>query len=606
MSIKSRTRQTLGPVADNRVNANAKSGLTRNSIGHIGRRKSLVSRDGATGKSSISRSSVSRSSKGRRQSSVYGGSLTVDPRPITDSEYMNTEHRVLIGYLVEKDYEHRISPRTLVSPGVNDFRNIVSFLFRQIDKSFSFRNPKSIVNEVHAMFRGLQYPFNVSKTALSAPGAPHTWPYLLACLTWLIELLGYDEDAEKARLQNKDTNNEEGGGDLVFFEYLHEAYSSFLAGDDEHYQNLEADLEGRIQEQNGAFSGEIESLAGANAILKKELELLEGQISVIPKSKLKRAGLQKDLQDLVQSCEQLEDDMKLQAEKLMHQQAELKSHEEELSTAQSDATGLRKKIDAQAISAEEAEEMAKRRLALKEKIAELEDNVMTKNSELEAINETLTAAFDALNIFCGTYNKRAADLKMIPSSAKNAGGVDLELVLDEQAEEPLSVNPKRVVKPALRRVEETYVDRTQDEKRKVIKLGNLVKEGETQICEKGEHLAVLKNESVKIEEQLKREKVAMDLCVQKGAEQTEEYELRIHKLRHEPNTQLERLKGDLQDAKAALQDAKGSIEQKRGRFAAHLEKSLNEITNHKFHFESKLNETLAGLHGRKMTLMKSD
>lgn len=30
-------------------------------------------------------------------------------------------------------------------------------------------------------------------------GSPHTWPSLLAALTWLVELLNYQERAEQAR-----------------------------------------------------------------------------------------------------------------------------------------------------------------------------------------------------------------------------------------------------------------------------------------------------------------------------------------------------------------------------------------------------------------------
>ena len=85
-----------------------------------------------------------------------------------------------------------------------------------------------MINEVPLMFKGLHYPFSISKTALSAVGSPHTWPYLLACLTWLIELLGYDEESEKSKAENKISEFEfDAGGNLVFFEYLREAYGFF-------------------------------------------------------------------------------------------------------------------------------------------------------------------------------------------------------------------------------------------------------------------------------------------------------------------------------------------------------------------------------------------
>lgn len=44
-----------------------------------------------------------------------------------------------------------------------------------------------------------RYPFQISKSNLTAVGSPHTWPSLLAALTWLVELLNYQERAEASR-----------------------------------------------------------------------------------------------------------------------------------------------------------------------------------------------------------------------------------------------------------------------------------------------------------------------------------------------------------------------------------------------------------------------
>lgn len=44
----------------------------------------------------------------------------------------------------------------------------------------------------------------VSKSALFAVGAPHTWPGLLAALSWLTEMLNYEEKASIARADTFD------------------------------------------------------------------------------------------------------------------------------------------------------------------------------------------------------------------------------------------------------------------------------------------------------------------------------------------------------------------------------------------------------------------
>ena len=52
-----------------------------------------------------------------------------------------------------------------------------------------------IEDDVPALYKRLRYPFGISKSALFAVGSPHTWPGLLAALTWLVELLNYEEKA---------------------------------------------------------------------------------------------------------------------------------------------------------------------------------------------------------------------------------------------------------------------------------------------------------------------------------------------------------------------------------------------------------------------------
>ena len=47
-------------------------------------------------------------------------------------------------------------------------------------------------------------PRQVSKSALFAVGAPHTWPGLLAALAWLVEMLSYEEKAAVSRAASFD------------------------------------------------------------------------------------------------------------------------------------------------------------------------------------------------------------------------------------------------------------------------------------------------------------------------------------------------------------------------------------------------------------------
>jgi kinetochore protein NDC80 len=42
----------------------------------------------------------------------------------------------------------------------------------------------------------MHYPFPISKASMQAVGTMHTWPTLLASITWMVELLTYDEEVQ--------------------------------------------------------------------------------------------------------------------------------------------------------------------------------------------------------------------------------------------------------------------------------------------------------------------------------------------------------------------------------------------------------------------------
>lgn len=214
-------RTTLGPISSSRLNTQpAGAGQStarmsfgpsktvgRQSIGPLGggassRRVSTSTRGARPPAPSRPRGSISRQSVGSagaqgRRSSVYSGRASVsgrsatrmtEPRPLNDKSFMMSSIQNLIEFLTERQYDQALSLKQLLrGPSKKDFGNIVQFLFRQIDPSFEL-GPK-IEEDVAAQFRIMRYPFAVSKTALVAAGSPHSWPALLGCISWLVELL---------------------------------------------------------------------------------------------------------------------------------------------------------------------------------------------------------------------------------------------------------------------------------------------------------------------------------------------------------------------------------------------------------------------------------
>ena len=240
----------------------------------------------------------------RRQSFAPGGlppPKPSDPRPLTDKSYVTSCIRSLLAYLVSSGYEHPVSHKTLARPSGRDFNQICTFLLRRVDPTFNDGQQK-FEDEVALAFKTLGYPYPISKTALVAAGSPHTWPTLLAALTWLIELLSCeeadDEDDDAGLLQMAQQQKEESGDDAgasanagadatksleeevevrsekAFFRFLGDSYVAFLAGDDAKYAALEENLCQYFEGDNVKIEQDFAALTEKNRTISEDIQNL--------------------------------------------------------------------------------------------------------------------------------------------------------------------------------------------------------------------------------------------------------------------------------------------------------------------------------------------
>lgn len=115
-----------------------------------------------------------------------------DPRPLKNKQYMAQTILRLVDYLESHEYPHRqVSQENLQTPSTKDFQQIFEFLMQCIDRDFKL-NPDSL-DQIPSLFKSLGYPFGISKSSLMSAGAPHTWPVLLGALSWLRELIEFEE-----------------------------------------------------------------------------------------------------------------------------------------------------------------------------------------------------------------------------------------------------------------------------------------------------------------------------------------------------------------------------------------------------------------------------
>lgn len=223
--------------------------------------------------------SVRRSSVGlERRHSLLPNTLPPkgDARPISDKAFQLACVKKLLKFLLERGYDHPVSQKSLSRPSGKDFTNIMTFLLRHIDPNFQDGNLK-IEDEIAMNFRAMGYPFPVSKTALVAAGSPHTWPTLLAALSWLLERIVLLDCTSTSSMEShtfQSLEELESQTDRAFFQYLSSAYTAFLCGDEKTTEELELALAERFENDDEIIAKEIESVTDKNSMILEQIRNL--------------------------------------------------------------------------------------------------------------------------------------------------------------------------------------------------------------------------------------------------------------------------------------------------------------------------------------------
>eukprot|EP00166_Cyanidium_caldarium_P004509 ctg_478.g238 len=361
------------------------------------RRKSLIPLSGPSGApvpepDRAGLATPASAGRGRLRPQVTVTGARVDPRPLGDRHYMQACVRNLICYLSEHHFEHAISPKTLANPSAKDFQAIFTFLIRQLDPNFQWSG--KFEDEVPQLLKRLQYPFTVSKSALYAVGSPHTWPTLLGCLTWLVELLVYDAEARVIKERETETlmrqagmleggAETDGGVDLdeeraaasraaaderLFFDYLTATYEAFLAGADD-FDEFDRELDTALGSRTTHAESQVQELETRLATAKRHIEQLQSQSQAAQASLMslaqKREDYSTDLEKFRKLIAQLESHKGMLERKCAERQTDLerKCAEHERLSAEVDA--LKERLARQQLNAVDVERIARKRRDLR-------------------------------------------------------------------------------------------------------------------------------------------------------------------------------------------------------------------------------------------------
>ncbi|DBA03492.1 TPA: hypothetical protein N0F65_002900 [Lagenidium giganteum] len=600
-------RTTLGPISSSQLNARstiasnasarvsvgagtgAKPTALRRSVGLTGgaptRRVSTAAR---LPPAPAPRTSTSRQSAGSvgagingRRSSAYGsrGSIAqrgsrADPRPLTDKAYMNSCIHSLIEFLSDRQYDHVLSPKILKGPTKKDFRNIIQFLFRQIDPNYEF-GPK-FEDDVAMLFKNLRYPFAISKTALVAVGSPHTWPALLGTIAWIIELLSYDEEVQRSS-SAEDFDGEI--ADKAFFEYLGNAYRSFMAADDEHYNALEQQLYQRVGDRNQVIRDETSAVEQANETLRRRIEQAKVAKSSLPALNSKKADYLSDREKFKTLVAKLQAHQLSVDEKTREREEELRVKEMQLAERQREIQALHVRIENQELSAEDVEHVAKERARLQEQIQLVAQRQKDIQSTIWRQETQIAGQMDKLEELVKRYSETATRMKLVPAMAKNANGMDYEIEIDahtggDTVAQNLSIHLKHTIRPALVSLKRNRVERASVALDEALELQTDVEKSEQLVKFEHQKNHTMDAKLKKFEEVNRREREMLNDTQRHHMAHAEEVEM-----------QIERIQNERDSATIAMQ-SRQQLEQAKRAYAAMeetyrrlLEKNRLEMAN---------------------------
>ena len=389
-----------------------------------------------------------------------------DPRNIGDKQFINSSIRILIEYLSNHEFDHVISPKILTRPAVKDFHNIVMFLFRQIDPNFTAAG--KFEDEVVTMFKYLGYPYQISKANIAAVGSPHAWPSLLASIMWLIELLSYDENVAAGELAEEEEDADVVAGDVAvseraFQSYLGTAYGLFMTGEDERFAECEEGFIGAYESTNVLIKDQTTELEVRNKGLSEEIISVEKRREYLPELQIKEKDYMKDLGKFQQLVEQLENHKEQLDNKVSLKEQELQKLLVSIKNVNYEIETLRERVDSQELSPEDVKRMMAERDQLQQAQGQASENRQILQRRVWESEMALRDHVQALEDSSRAYNGVAEDLKLVPSTARNAKGRNLSLEVDVRAKKRdglLRTDVRGDILPALQELRSELVERT--------------------------------------------------------------------------------------------------------------------------------------------------
>ncbi|CAA7395187.1 unnamed protein product [Spirodela intermedia] len=346
--------------------------------------------------------------------------------PISDRSYQSAALRSVNAYLSS------LSTATLRPPlpSARDITKAFDDVLSRLDWPMPVGVASTLEDDLPSILSNLRCPVKLSKSALKAPGTPHSWPPLLAALHWLVQLARF-RDYRSSSQSFAEGNN--------VLQYHFQSFALFMEGDDEAVKALDQEQFRQTEEHVAKLMATVESLEKEASDLEKRAEAIRSGPSPRETTEKERALLKDDIKKFDVMIESWKEKL-LSAEKLLGEKEEgLDAKIRENQRISEENEELRKRIGSQVMNVRDAERTKKElqamerdvaeaeigRNVLEEKSWELEADIDRKLKELESLVEQANHTIKKLKLGCDFQYV----LKAEGSSAAEVLGEDYKTVL---------------------------------------------------------------------------------------------------------------------------------------------------------------------------------
>ncbi|KAL8521010.1 hypothetical protein ACS0TY_011523 [Phlomoides rotata] len=495
-----------------------------------------------------------------RPSFSSAGRPSVVSTNISDRSYQVSALRTINSYLASQSVSFSLKHPL---PSAKDITETLKILLHRL----GFASQKIEEDLTHAL-KVLRCPHKLNKSALRAPGTPHSWPALLAVIHWLVQIIKYNDFTV-------DTSPGFEGDKMLM--YTLNSYLLYIRGDDEAVDALDEECMGEMTEWRDKVEEDVKSVTDHVKELEAKLEDLKSKPSPKEELEQKKAMMEKDVEKFHELIGTLDKHV-VEVQKIKEEKERaLEAKVEEMKRICGENEELKKKIEDQGINMRDAERMKRELQAVERDIEEAEAARNSWEEKIWELDSEIGHKFKELERLVMDLNQAIRRLKL---------GNGFQYQLNAKGSTPsevLGLDYKTVLKPALASFADDIKRSSMGKLEELISLRQVSSENAAKLEDKRNQISALQSHIDKVEAQLNVMRNEMheyvSRCTAEAKRLSEEVEMEAQKM-----SAVEKEAADFfKKCKAEFQETVMITEEEIKMCAEELFKLVNLVSSYKEH-----------------------